>query len=623
MDRDKEAFSDQDKEKNLEASSDQEEESEKEEDTEEVPLDRKGEPVQTEASAASDREEEIPDEPCQESDEEETEETGYDNGSGREEALDSIQAENQNDRPSTRTQSNEEREERPVVRVAARPPRTKSARPGKISYVDLSRHDDYIAPLIKQKVKHTGLKIMLTAACMGLVMISALYAAMVYFYTDHFFLRTFVNGIECSNLTAYEVEKKIANQFSDYTIEVASRGNESQVIRGSDIGYRYISDGEVLNLLKAQNPYEWPRALIDKTNYTIRENVTFNRVLLRTQLSTLACTQEENQVYPEDAYITMNNDQFTIVPETQGSNILVKNAFWALDEAIDAGKSSIDFDAEEDVYATAKMTSDSEEIQKLLAAYNNFTKAKITYIFGDETTTLTGDTLKTWLEFDADGRLIQDTGSFMQHVSDYIAQLAAEHDTVGTSRPFMATDGRLVYVYGYAYGWSIDQVAEAAALAQDITSGNVVSREPIYATTANSHGFNDLGNTYIEVDMGNQHMYYYQNGYIIFDSDFVSGDITVDGHATPEGIYTLYSKQSPAILKGESDETGKPEYETEVEYWMPFNGGIGFHDASWQPYFGGDRFMGGGSHGCINLPYYAAAQLYNIIDYGVPIVCFY
>ena len=124
MDRDKEAFSDQDKEKNLEASSDQEEESEKEEDTEEVPLDRKGEPVQTEASAASDREEEIPDEPCQESDEEETEETGYDNGSGREEALDSIQAENQNDRPSTRTQSNEEREERPVVRVAARPPRT-------------------------------------------------------------------------------------------------------------------------------------------------------------------------------------------------------------------------------------------------------------------------------------------------------------------------------------------------------------------------------------------------------------------------------------------------------------------------------------------------------------------
>ena len=139
----------------------------------------------------------------------------------------------------------------------------------------------------------------------------------------------------------------------------------------------------------------------------------------------------------------------------------------------------------------------------------------------------------------------------------------------------------------------------------------------------NSYGFNDLGDTYIEVDMGNQHMYYYQNGYIIFDSDFVSGDVTKEGRATPEGVYYLYGKQSPAVLRGEQDENGKYEYETEVEYWMPFNGGVGFHDAPWQPYFGGDRYMGGGSHGCINLPSYAAAELYNIIGYDVPIVCFY
>lgn len=56
---------------------------------------------------------------------------------------------------------------------------------------------------------------------------------------------------------------------------------------------------------------------------------------------------------------------------------------------------------------------------------------------------------------------------------------------------------------------------------------------------------------------------------------------------------------------------------------MPFNGGIGFHDASWQPYFGGDRYLEGGSHGCINMPPDSAAELYNIIQYNVPIVCFY
>ena len=41
--------------------------------------------------------------------------------------------------------------------------------------------------------------------------------------------------------------------------------------------------------------------------------------------------------------------------------------------------------------------------------------------------------------------------------------------------------------------------------------------------------------------------------------------------------------------RGKQKPDGTYEYETQVTYWMPFNGGIGFHDASWQPYFGGDR----------------------------------
>lgn len=77
------------------------------------------------------------------------------------------------------------------------------------------------------------------------------------------------------------------------------------------------------------------------------------------------------------------------------------------------------------------------------------------------------------------------------------------------------------------------------------------------------------------------------------------------------------------MLRGKQLANGKYEYETKVNYWMPFNGGIGFHDASWQPYFGGDRYLEGGSHGCINMPPDSAAELYNIIQYNVPIVCFY
>ena len=69
-------------------------------------------------------------------------------------------------------------------------------------------------------------------------------------------------------------------------------------------------------------------------------------------------------------------------------------------------------------------------------------------------------------------------------------------------------------------------------------------------------------------------------------------------------------------------DTGKKEYETKVTYWMPFEGnGIGFHDAPWQPDFGGDMYATGyGSHGCVNLSSADAQELYSIIEIGDVVV---
>ena len=41
----------------------------------------------------------------------------------------------------------------------------------------------------------------------------------------------------------------------------------------------------------------------------------------------------------------------------------------------------------------------------------------------------------------------------------------------------------------------------------------------VYSMRANSYGVNDLGNTYIEVDLTEQYMWYYQNGNIIFQKN--------------------------------------------------------------------------------------------------------
>ncbi len=514
----------------------------------------------------------------------------------------------------------EQEEEVPAVRS-----RHKSARPGPVIYVPMDELDQNldVPPGTRAKKKtHKGLKIFGLVMLMIIVLGGCAYGGISYYFTDRFFEGTWINGIDCSQKTAYEVEQLMAEKLSEYSIEVSSRNIAAQTIRGEDIDYQYMSTGEILQLLKKQKPYEWIRGLYEQKSYTVSENVGYNKTLLQEQLKSLNCAQAENQVEPENAYVAFQDNQFVIVPETEGSKLNIKEAYKLLDAAVEANEASIDFSDNQDAYVSAEVTQDDPALQSALEACNNYTKASITYTFGDQSTTLDGNTIKDWLQFDEKGQLVWDDNSFQQHVADYVAQLAATYDTVGTEREFQATSGRTVYVSSSVYGWKIDQAAETAQLSQEIQSGTQTTREPVYSQTANAYGVNDLGNTYIEVDLSEQHMYYYQDGVNIFESDFVSGNMSYADRQTHAGIFTLYYKKSPDVLRGGQKGTAN-YYEQPVQYWMPFDGGIGFHDADWRDEFGGDIYLTSGSHGCINLPPENAEVLYDLIQYDVPIVCFY
>ena len=508
----------------------------------------------------------------------------------------------------------------------------KSARPDRGRYVSLQDSFSQEKPEQESLSEHSsadhskrvkGLKVaglvLGAAATVGLTA----FGVVSYYYSEHFFRGTVINGIDCSNKTAYEAEQMIRQEVEDYSIRVSSRNLEDEVIDGSSINYQYAPVGEVLELLKEQKPYEWLGGLNEKKEYNITVRTTFDRQLLEEQVLSLACTKEENQIEPEDAYISFQDGQFEIIPETEGSEIMLKGAYLAVNEAISADLSEIDLGTSEQAYVQASVTSEDPDLLETRDAYNHLANASITYTFGDSTEVLDKSVIQNWLKFDEKGQLLQDDGTFQQKAREYVASLAEKYDTVGTSRPFDTTSGRTVYVYGSAYGWKIDQEAETEQLVSDIRNGVQTTREPIYSMRANSHGYNDFGDTYIEVDLSWQYMVYYRNGQDIMSSEIVSGLYYDPDRQTPPGVYTLYYKKSPEVLRGPQREDGTYEYETNVTFWMPFNGGIGFHDATWQPYFGGDRYLYGGSHGCINLPYDAAAYLYSIIDYGVPIICFY
>ncbi|MFR2849244.1 MAG: L,D-transpeptidase [Hungatella hathewayi] len=118
----------------------------------------------------------------------------------------------------------------------------------------------------------------------------------------------------------------------------------------------------------------------------------------------------------------------------------------------------------------------------------------------------------------------------------------------------------------------------------------------------------------MEINLTAQHLFFYKDGKLLVESDFVSGNSS-KGYDTPPGAYPITYKERNATLKGE-------DYRTPVDYWMPFNGNIGMHDAGWRSSFGGNIFKTSGSHGCVNLPPSVAKTIYENIEAGMPVLCY-
>jgi len=112
------------------------------------------------------------------------------------------------------------------------------------------------------------------------------------------------------------------------------------------------------------------------------------------------------------------------------------------------------------------------------------------------------------------------------------------------------------------------------------------------------------------VDLSEQHLWLCRAGVTVDSSAVTTGR---DRSPTPTGRWTVYAKQTDRWLAG----TG---YSRQVERWMPFHGGIGFHDSAWQrmPY-GSESYHRRGSHGCVHVPGPMMKRLYRWADVGTPV----
>lgn len=443
--------------------------------------------------------------------------------------------------------------------------------------------------------------------------VAGAYIAIGSYYKTHFFENVSINGIDVSDLTAREAEKLIAHQAEDYRVTLVTKEGAQEVIEGADIGYRFVSGGEMQGFLDEQNAFAWlPAYLGAGKRYTMETSMTYDGEMLETALTSLACMQKENVTAPKNAKIKQQEDgTYVIEPETVGNKLSKKKVRALLTEAVKSGVRTVDLEKEA-CYKLPKVYQDDPALRAEAAIRNRYSSITVTYDMGGGVTeTLDKATIASWFSLDKDLKVTFDRDA----VAAWVNQLADQYDTIGAYLPFVTSNGETVYPESRTYGWQMDREAETEALYEILLAGDSVQRSPVWLEGAATRGENDLGNTYVEIDYTNQRIWYYKDGQLLAETPVVTGNVGA-GMASPEGVFCLVGKQEDAVLTGE-------DYKTPVDYWMPFYGGVGIHDAdTWRTAYGGDIYQWSGSHGCINTPTAQAAVIFENIEVGTPVVCY-
>ena len=466
---------------------------------------------------------------------------------------------------------------------------------------------------LKAEHRKNGKKAAWIAACTaGILLVAAggVYAGMSQKYKTRFFPNTQINGVDASGKTAAEVQELIAEGVNGYTLTIDERNNQTETIAGTDIKLHAEFDGSLEKMVAAQNPFAWLWHM-KQEEYTIGTMVAYDDAALESQIRNLSCLDPEKAVEPVNAKISeyVSGQGYSIEPEQEGTAVEAEKLTQAVTGAIENLQDHLSLE-EADVYKKPTVLKDDASLAEQLDKMNKYAKMSVTYQFGDSTETLNGDQIHAWLIANADGSVSVDSSK----VSEYVSEMAKAHNTSNKAKTLKTSYGSTIQVSGGTYGWKINQAAETEALAAIIASGESTTREPEYSQKAASHGANDYGDTYVEINLTGQHLFFYKEGKLVVESDFVSGNLA-KGWGTPAGSYPLAYKQKNAVLKGEN-------YRTPVNYWMPFNNGIGMHDAKWRSSFGGTIYKTGGSHGCINLPPSVAKTIFDNISAGTPVICY-
>ena len=459
------------------------------------------------------------------------------------------------------------------------------------------------------KKKQNG-KVLNIVVLICIVIIFLIFVLTIMFIKDTFHYSTSINGIDCSFLNINDAIKKLEKTMNSTKITFLFADDKEYTCVGAYFDFEVNSANPLLGILSKQKDSDE-----NKKEYNLTDLYNVDEEVAKNYLSSLSIFTDKNtNKEPVNAYLKWDEDnsEFYIVPEVYGNKLDFNEAINYLLNALRNGKTVIDFREITDI--TPEITANSIELKEQKENINKIVATTVEYkLHNGDTYKLNASTIKDWVSRDDNGNYSIDLKS---NVTKFVDKLAKKAKYKITSTKFNATGlGEISVSFGRATYANVDKEKEIERLTKQLESKKSAKFDVIYEALPDYTKID----TYVELDLSRQRVWMYVNGECVLETPCVTGNVA-QGYSTPAGIYYLTYKTMNATLEGYNYDGST--YSTPVTYWMPFNGGIGFHDATWRGSFGGNIYMTNGSHGCVNLPYWAASTLYSYINTSIPIILY-
>ena len=441
-----------------------------------------------------------------------------------------------------------------------------------------------------------------------LVLLAVGYGFGVYHFARRLLPGTRIGRLDISGLTPEQAVASLKNETESYSCEIKLNELDAS-IEGKAISLERDEEGMVNKALAQQSAIIWPVSLIPHPAVEVDQGVKYDQDALKSEVTRVIDERNTQSLSADSVFIEYDDSQglYTIKGTVSGTVADASVVYDATRQKVDAFEKVCEPDAKK---ALRSANIDDLPKYRYTVEWANRVRTNDISIIsnGEEKIKSEASQNAEWVSVGDGPSVVVDQQAVREWAESKVADAVF-----------------------YQENWinhMLDVDAFVSELSKRLATGVVDPIEaPMYEEMSPEGESRDKaykrGNwdssmgRYIDVDLEAQFARLFdEKGEVIWESAIVSGD-TSAGHSTVTGNFQIQSKQTNATLVGlDYNGDGAPDYSSNVAYWMPFHGGYGLHDATWRVSFGGETYSYDGSHGCVNLPYEKAEELFNMVSVG-------